>query len=294
MTISNEQKSRNSAGLDWPMIAFFAISYLIAWGLMPVLSSIAQKSGLDDWIVLSQMAESLNFGDTDLAAPGWLIYFITRLQDFSFSIAGVIMIIVVSGHAGLQQLWQRLTHWRIGWRWYLAALIPFGLYLLATILSGSLASFEFTFETLVKVLFSAEAGFLVYFFLRGAMGEELGLRGFALPRLQSRMSPFRASAIIGALWAAWHLPVLFNRDVVSIVAFLLLAFMLSFIFTWIFNGSGGSLLPVMIFHAAQNSEEIFENFFPRLLESDWELVSSLALLMIGLVVGFIVKRNKGK
>ena len=50
----------------------------------------------------------------------------------------------------------------------------------------------------------------------------------------------------------------------------------------------------MIFHAAQNSEEIFEILFPRLLESDWELVSSLALLVIGLVVGVIVKRGNNK
>ena len=40
------------------------------------------------------------------------------------------------------------------------------------------------------------------------MGEELGLRGFALPRLQERMPPFQASLVIGALWGAWHLPVL--------------------------------------------------------------------------------------
>ena len=181
MTISNEQIENKSTGIDWPLVAFFALAYLLAWGLMPVLNTIAQKSGVEDWIILSQMAESLDFGGTELITPGWLVYLITRIQDFAFSIAGVIVIIMVSGRAGLQKLSQRLINWRIGWRWYLAALIPFGLYLLATILSGSLNSFEFTAEALVKILFSAEAGFLVYFFLRGAMGEELGLRGFALP-----------------------------------------------------------------------------------------------------------------
>ena len=99
--------------------------------------------------------------------------------------------------------------------------------------------------------------------------------------------------IIGVLWAAWHIPVLLGRDVVTIVAFLLLAFVLSFIFTWLFNGSGGSLLPVMVFHAAQNSEEIFETIFPSLVGTDWELVSTLALLLIGIVVGVILWRQNG-
>jgi membrane protease YdiL (CAAX protease family) len=62
--------------------------------------------------------------------------------------------------------------------------------------------------------------------------------------------------------------VLLHQDTISIVAFLLLAFVLSFVFTWLFNGSGGSLIPVMLFHATQNSEEIFEVLFPSLVGTD--------------------------
>ena len=81
--------------------------------------------------------------------------------------------------------------------------------------------------------------------------------------------------IIGALWAAWHLPVLFGHNLLSIIVFLLAAFLLSFIFTWLFNGSGQSLIPVLLFHAAQNPEEMFETLFPALIGSDWELISTL-------------------
>jgi membrane protease YdiL (CAAX protease family) len=140
-------------------------------------------------------------------------------------------------------------------------------------------------------LFSLQAGFFVSLFLRGAMGEELGLRGFALPRLQKTNSPFRASLIIGLLWGAWHLPVLIGRDVVSVVAFGLLSFGLSFLFTYMFNGSGGSLIPVLLFHATQNWEEGFETVFPTLVGTDWELVSTLALLLIGIVAGVLVWMN---
>ena len=125
------------------------------------------------------------------------------------------------------------------------------------------------------------------------MGEELGLRGFALPHLQKDLTPFRASLIIGGLWAAWHIPVLLGRDIVSVVAFIILAFTLSFVFTLMYNGSGGSLIPGLIFHATQNWEEGFEIIFPNLINHDWELASTLLTLVVGIVSGVIVWR-KGK
>ena len=278
--------------IDVPIILFFLIAYLIGWGLIPILNKIAHSSGLDSWQTLSQMAEALNFESIDLPVAGWVVYLITRLQDFSFSIAGIIMIAVVAGRDGLRELGQRLIRWRVNWKWYLFAFLPFGLYFLATVLSGSLRSFQFSGNTLFTILFQAEAGFLVYLFLRGPMGEELGLRGFALPRLQTYHSPFSASIIIGVFWAAWHIPVLIGRDVVSVIAFLLLAFMLSFIFTFLFNKSNGSLIPVLLFHAAQNSEEIFETIFPALIGTDWELISSLALMVVGVIFGVALWRER--
>lgn len=281
----------NKRKLEGLLILFFIIAYLIGWGMIPILSSIAQWSGLANWQTLSQMAEALDFDGVNLPVNGWVVYLITRIQDFSFSIAGLIMIAVVTGREGLKELWNRLIRWRVNWRWYLFAFLPFGLYLLATALSGSLGSFQISGNTLITILFSAEAGFLIYLFLRGPMGEELGLRGFALPRLQATRSPFSASIIIGVLWAAWHIPVLIGRDVVSMIAFILLAFLLSFIFTFLFNKSNGSLIPVLLFHAAQNSEEIFEAIFPSLIDTDWELISSLALLVIGLIIAIIMWRQ---
>ena len=158
-------------------------------------------------------------------------------------------------------------------------------------MAGGFQPADFSGRTLTTALFSLQAGFLVSLFLRGAMGEELGLRGFALPRLQARTTPFRASLIIGILWGAWHLPVLIGRDPLSIIAFSLLAIGLSMLFTWLFNGSGGSLIPVLLFHATQNWEEGFETFFPGIMGTEWELVSTLSLLVIGIVAGILVWRH---
>ncbi len=176
-------------------------------------------------------------------------------------------------------------------RWYGLGLLPLALYGIATVVAGAGDSFTLSGRALYILLFSAQAGLFVSLFLRGAMGEELGLRGFALPRLQEWMSPFRASLVIGLFWALWHLPVLLGRDPVSIVAFLLLSFGLSFLFTLLFNGSGGSLIPGLLLHATQNWEEGFETIFPALVGTEWELVSTLALLVIGLMVGVLVWRN---
>ena len=84
------------------------------------------------------------------------------------------------------------------------------------------------------------------------------------------------------VWWAWHLPILVTRDLLSNVAFFLLAMTLAFVFTWLFEGSGGSLVPVLLFHGTQNWEDGFEVFFPSIVGTDWELVSTLALLLFGL------------
>lgn len=277
--------------IDWPLTSFFVLAYAIAWGAFGVVALIARQSGLESAQALMAMGDSFQFEGANLVAPHWLVYLLTRLADFAFSIAGVVMIAVTAGRAGLRELGRRLARWRISWFWYVAGLLPVFLYLLATAIAGAFPSMDLSPSAISTAVFSLQAGFFVSLFLRGALGEELGLRGFALPRLQVNNSPFRASLIIGVLWGAWHLPVLIGRDMLSIVAFSLLSFGLSFLFTWLFNGSGGSLIPVLLFHAVQNWEEGFETVFPSLVGTDWELVSTLALLLLGVGAGVLVWRN---
>lgn len=277
---------------DWPLISFFALAYGLAWGCIPIISTFASSSGVQDWATFAGMIESWNYEGVEPAQPKWLLYTITRIQDFSFSIAGVALILYTAGRQGLTELGRRLLQWRIGWPWLLAALLPVGLYLVATLLAGATRSFEFNLSILGEVLISFESGLLITLFLRGPMGEELGLRGFALPRLLAHMSALRASSIIGLFWALWHLPILVSQGIVGIIVFLLLAFVMSFIFTWLFINTRGSLLPVLIFHATQNTEEVFEVIFPALAGTEWELTSSLGLLVIGIVTAILLYRAK--
>jgi membrane protease YdiL (CAAX protease family) len=59
----------------------------------------------------------------------------------------------------------------------------------------------------VAALVAAE--FVRVLFLGGPLGEELGWRGFALPRLLARRSPFGASVLLGVVWGLWHAPLYF-------------------------------------------------------------------------------------
>ena len=89
MTAQTEQSG--GKGLDWPLIGFFALAYAIAWGALGILALIARQSGIDSAPTLLEMGETLQFGDAALSAPRWLIYLLTRLADFAFSISGVVV-----------------------------------------------------------------------------------------------------------------------------------------------------------------------------------------------------------
>lgn len=279
--------------MDKPLASFFFLAYALGWLPILLLSGIANAAGIESWLELSSMAEIWSWAGVDPGVPRGLVYFITRVQDFAFSISGVIIVAWLYGRAGLRELFARLLQFGVGpstGRVWLIAGLPFVFYLAATTVSGAVVSFSIDGTKIVSLLFSLESGLLVAFFLRGPMGEELGLRGFALVRLQKRMTTVRASAIIGLFWSVWHLPVLLDRDVLSIVASLLLAFGLSFVFTWLFNNSAGSLLPVLLFHTLQNNEETFEILFPALVNTGYELISLVCVLILS-IVAFIRLRH---
>jgi uncharacterized protein len=89
-----------------------------------------------------------------------------------------------------------------------------------------------------------------------ALGEEIGWRGYALPRLQAGRSALSASLILGVIWSLWHLPLYFTgqtfRPLSLFVPFVVATIALSVILTWVYNSSGGSLLLVVLIHATYN------------------------------------------
>ena len=85
-------------------------------------------------------------------------------------------------------------------------------------------------------------------------GEEPGWRGFLLPRLQQRHGALRASLLLGAIWALWHLPLLGTEFAPQHIApFLLTVFAATLVLTRLFNGAHGSVLLPMLMHATVNT-----------------------------------------
>jgi membrane protease YdiL (CAAX protease family) len=91
--------------------------------------------------------------------------------------------------------------------------------------------------------------------LGGPLGEEPGWRGFALPRLQVRLGPFRASLLLGVLWATWHVPLFLTKSWSSsnFPTYTLIVTGLSFAMTFLFNLSGGSVVTAIATHAFFNT-----------------------------------------
>ncbi len=88
-------------------------------------------------------------------------------------------------------------------------------------------------------------------------GEEVGWRGYALPRLAERFGLAPAGLLIGVIWAAWHLPLFFvpGGDTFgqSFPVYLLQVVALSIAMAWLFWRTQGSLLLVMLLHASINN-----------------------------------------
>jgi len=99
--------------------------------------------------------------------------------------------------------------------------------------------------------------FLQIFFIGGALGEELGWRGYALPRLLTLFSPMVASLILGLIWSFWHLPLFFMIGTVQsnmpIWQFMLQNTLIAFYFTWLYMRVNRNLFVMVLFHAIANT-----------------------------------------
>jgi membrane protease YdiL (CAAX protease family) len=97
--------------------------------------------------------------------------------------------------------------------------------------------------------------YFIYNLLFFGFGEEVGWRGFALPRFQKKFNALTSSVLLTALWAIWHLPLFYYRpgyltmDTAGIVGWTFSLLTGSVLLTWLFNSSGGSILICAVFHS---------------------------------------------
>jgi membrane protease YdiL (CAAX protease family) len=176
------------------------------------------------------------------------------------AIAAIIVTAVLAGRAGVKDLFRRFLIWRVGVTWY-----AIGVFLLAAVILGGIGLHVLFGGAMPAMpIAGASMGLIVFAFtvtvLVGALvnTEEIAWRGFALPRLQSRYGALTAALFIAVPEAFFHLPHFWNLDSifyqnVGLVWFTAFTVAIVFIYTYIFNKTGGSLLIVTILHASQNA-----------------------------------------
>ena len=169
-------------------------------------------------------------------------------------VAGIIVTAIVSGRSGLREFFSRLVRWRVGVKWYaIVFAAPLLICLIAVAITLCFVRNSHVSGLSIEKLREVPERFLFILLFVG-LGEEPGWRGFALPQLQTKHSPLIASLILAPIWALWHLPLVGNEFPLPIVApFVLSVFGGTFMLTWIFNGTGGSVLLPMLFHATLNT-----------------------------------------
>jgi membrane protease YdiL (CAAX protease family) len=161
-----------------------------------------------------------------------------------------------AGRPGVIALLRRLLHWQVRLEWYAFALgymlaVKLAVALVHRLLMGGWPRFGGGVSYVVLELGASMALFW------GQAGEEIGWRGFALPRLAERFGLGRASIVLGIIWAMWHLPLFYMPGTTttgqSFVLYLLQVTALSVAIAWLYVRTSGSLLLVMIMHAAINN-----------------------------------------
>jgi len=254
-----------------PTVAFFCLAFASSWTLMTP----AMVAGLDSLA----------------AVPFFLGVWAPAAAAAT----------VVRATGGSVKGWLRgIMRWRVAARYYLFALgFPVALAAVAS------AEFALAGESLDFGLVGERAAaflpLLLFCFLVNGGPEEPAWRGFALPRLQERYSPVRATALLGMVWGFWHLPLLLVEDNVDHdLAALAFAAMLvwtlagfvayAFTYTYLWNRTRSALL-CMLLHASYNTaigvvilrpaDELVGNAYVAI---SLALTGTLWLVAVGLIV----------
>jgi len=216
-----------------PLAAFITLAYLISWAWwVPFVAS----------------------GATVRQGVGWP----TQISGLMGpAIAAFIVTWMVGGRDGMKRLWSSIIAWRIGW-WWLAVpvILVAGAVGIAISSDDGLVAADLTAYNGVSVALGAVLTVVIVFVCNG-IGEEAGWRGFAVARLVDR-SLVVTSLIVTLMWAPWHLPLFFLMESFkAFSAFEIVGWVIgltagSFVLTWLFRGSGGSVLLVAAWHTAFN------------------------------------------
>jgi membrane protease YdiL (CAAX protease family) len=164
--------------------------------------------------------------------------------------AALVLALATDGGAGAWALLRQLARWRVSGGWYAAAVgVPLAASLAVAGVSGLLGGAPpAPMQPSLRL-------FAVVFLL--AAGEELGWRGWVLPRLLERLPALPAALLLGGLHALYHLPMWvapnFPTPSYAMGSFLLASLAFGVVWTWLYQNTGGSVLITTLFHGTINA-----------------------------------------
>jgi len=250
------------------LAAFFALVFGYTWGVAALYALFPGAVGT--------VSSSLTNASRSMFSNPLLISAVSSPTLAALTVASFL------GRASIVGLIKRLLNWRIAWYWYVAATagiaaLAFVARIASTFAFG-LALPQFSIAQLPAV---ATASVLD----PGPFVEELGWRGFALPRLLDRYNGLTAALVLGTTWGVWHLPAFFisgmpqSQD--SIWTFMIIVISTTILMTWIVNKARGSVLPAILIHWSIN--RFVEWHYPGAMMS--ALTFAAAALILVAIVG---------
>ena len=242
----------------------------------PVRAFLLMVFGINWLLLVPGLLSTSGFGVLPFDLP--LKPFILLASIGGLALPALYITRVSAGKASRPRLLWQALRWRVGVRWYITALCGMPL---AIIGAASLWQGAAPVQALVAhwpQFFTALLPKALIIALLVSIWEELGWTGFLLPRLEARFGVLLAVLITNTFQALVHVPLLFIAGGLSdggripigeYPTYLMYLFVFSLgirvVMTWLFNGSGGSLLIVALFHAMWNvtaSEDFLTPFVP--------------------------------
>lgn len=222
-----------------PPLQFFLITFGISWTCFIAVWSLG------------------GFGSSEPASQAFRL-FLLYVGVFAPAIVAISLTALADGSAGLGALLRPLFNWRVGGRWFLfavsyMAVIKLTVALVHRTVTGTWPRFGH------EPWYIIVAATVVSTVIGGQAGEEIGWRGYALPRLANRLGFPWASLLLGLIWACWHLPLFFitGADTYgqSFLVYAVQVTALSVAISWLYLRTGGSLLLTMLMHSAINQSK---------------------------------------
>jgi len=232
-------KSREERGLPH----FFMLAYLITWVL------------LGPWFFLFN-----RLWGGSIPWWGWLLVPLAFCGGYGPSLAAIFLSWRQGGGRAVAALLSGLTLWRAHFGWYLLVLAcPYGLAALAAVIAVPDFAAAFSPWASLKSVPLAVALALPF----GPLGEEVGWRGYALPRLVDRQGPWFGSLTLGVAWTFWHLPMILLQPgaalpsfmpvtITSVAVYLAQVAGITGIMTLVYYNTGRSVLIAVLLHLTFN------------------------------------------